>query len=134
MGYFIVANAKQAIRTPPKIQNNVYTLEDLAQHDGKKGDKVYIAVKNTVFDVSASGAYKPGGSYSVLAGKDCSVALAKNSLDEKYMNVFNSTKLEPSEQEKMEGWFIFMKKKYPIMGTIKDTSSKGVSKESKKDQ
>lgn len=115
-----------------------YTLEELAQYDGKnasKESKVYIAVKNIVFDVSTSGikqsplssfwlkrlfqgAYKPGGSYAVLAGRDCSVALAKSSLDEKYMNVYHSTTLEKSEEEKLEGWFIFMKKKYPIMGRI----------------
>ncbi len=31
------------------------TLEELAKYDGKQSDKIYIACKQTVFDVTTSG-------------------------------------------------------------------------------
>lgn len=64
--------------------------------------------------------YKPGGSYAVFAGKDCSVALGKMAFNEEYMNCYQTTKLSSSEYDSMIGWYYFMKKKYPIVGRVKE--------------
>lgn len=49
----------------------------LAQHDGTDPSKpIWLAIKGTVFDVSAKRAmYGPGAGYNVFAGKDGSVGL-----------------------------------------------------------
>ena len=46
----------------------------------------YISIKNVIFDVSDSEFYKPNGNYYKFVGKDASVALAKMSISEDYMN------------------------------------------------
>ncbi|KAH8831871.1 hypothetical protein DL96DRAFT_1589269, partial [Flagelloscypha sp. PMI_526] len=52
---------------PPK--SDPFTPEALAEYDGR-GDKIYVAIKGTVFDVSAKGEmYGPGKSYNIFAGK-----------------------------------------------------------------
>lgn len=69
-------------------------------------------------------AYGPGQGYHCFAGKECSVALAKMSFEEQYMNCYlrpKQPKLEQKEIETMEQWFVFIKKKYPIIGKIKET-------------
>jgi len=56
------------------------STEELAKYSS--GDKVYVAICDLVYDVSSSEAYRPGSSYSVFAGKDASVALAKMNFNE----------------------------------------------------
>lgn len=48
--------------------------------------KVYIALKDEVFDVSNADFYKPGGPYVVLAGHDASVALAKMTKEPEFVD------------------------------------------------
>jgi len=54
----------------------------LAEHTGvDSGKPIYVAIKGTVFDVTAKREmYGPGGSYSVFAGKDGSRGLGMSSL------------------------------------------------------
>lgn len=55
----------------------------------------------------------------MLAGKDCTMVLARGDFDEKNMNSYvPKAKLTQEEQEGMEQWFDFMKKKYPVVGRI----------------
>ena len=54
----------------------------MATFNGKANEKVYLALKGVVFDVSESEFYKPGGPYESFAGHDASVALGKMSKDE----------------------------------------------------
>lgn len=98
------------------------TLEELAPYNGVQNEKVYIAVKNMVFDVTSSESYRPGGGYSKFAGKECSVALAKMSMDDKYFNCYDGYKFPLAEMDSLQGWFDFMKKKYKIVAYI--TASK----------
>ena len=63
---------------PPRPDMN--TLRDMTPSELSEcnsGNKVYVSICDLVYDVSSSDAYRPGSSYSVFAGKDASVALAK---------------------------------------------------------
>jgi len=112
-------------RNPP-VNNDepitrTMTLEELSKHDGVQNPTVYIGVKNQVFDVSNSESYRPGGGYSKFAGKECSVALAKMSMDDKHFNCYDNFKLMLAEVDSLEGWYAFMKKKYKIIATVSGT-------------
>ncbi len=54
--------------------SKVFTPEELAKHDGKDASApIYVAIKGTVFDVSAKKEmYGPGAGYHCFAGKDAS--------------------------------------------------------------
>ena len=59
-----------------------FTPKSLAKYNGRDSPKIFIAVKNRVFDVTQGGAfYGPGGPYENFAGRDASRGLAKNSFD-----------------------------------------------------
>lgn len=94
------------------------TLSELSKHDGVQNPTVYLGVKNQVFDVSTSESYKPGGGYAKFAGKECSVALAKMSMEDKHFNCFDNYKLSLAETDSLEGWYEFMRKKYKIVALI----------------
>lgn len=66
-----------ATLSPPKSDPIPASL--LAQHDGSDPSKpIWLAIKGTVFDVSAKRAmYGPGAGYNVFAGKDGSVGLGE---------------------------------------------------------
>ena len=59
-----------------------YTPAQLAVYNGiPEGQKIFVAIKGTVFDVSAkSEMYGPGKSYHVFAGKDASKGLGMSSV------------------------------------------------------
>lgn len=63
--------------------------------------------------------YKRDGSYSIFAGKDCSVSLAKMSFDAVYLNCSNEVTLNPKEEETLSQWFEKFREKYNIVGKIK---------------
>jgi len=82
----------------------VFTPEELAKYNGvDKTQPVYIAIKKTVFDVSARrGMYEPGASYHALAGRDASRALGVNSLDENDCTPVIDD-LTPAQMSKLDG-------------------------------
>lgn len=60
---------------PPPNLERIFTKEELAEHDGSKGEEgmIYVAIKGIVFDVTAKKAmYGPSGGYHCFAGKDAS--------------------------------------------------------------
>lgn len=59
-----------------------YTPAQLAVFNGvPEGQKIYVAIKGTIFDVSAKPEmYGPGKSYNVFAGRDASKALGMSSV------------------------------------------------------
>ncbi len=48
--------------------------------------KIYLACFDTVFDVTSSANFQPGGTYASFAGRDVSVACAYHSTEEKYLS------------------------------------------------
>ena len=110
-----------------------FNLSELSKFDGKNDPLVYLACKNTIFDVSNSGFYKlkqlilyynlehykPTGSYGIFAGKDCSISLAKMSFDESFLNSSNHFTLNSKEKETLDQWYDKFKEKYPVVGILK---------------
>jgi predicted heme/steroid binding protein len=61
------------------VPEKTFTVEELAQFDGKKGNKAYIAVEGVVYDVSNNSAWKNGKHKRGLkAGKDHSKMISKS--------------------------------------------------------
>ncbi|KAG5186525.1 cytochrome b5-like heme/steroid binding domain-containing protein, partial [Tribonema minus] len=100
-----------------------FSPKQLAEFDGaaREDKKIYVAVMGRVFDVSDSGyMYGPGGSYSVLAGKDATLALAKmdmspSSFDPKQLRE-GLRSMTPEHVESVKGWVGMLSGKYEIVG------------------
>lgn len=79
-------------------KDTIFTAAELEQFDGTdESMPIYLAVKQTVFDVSKSRKmYGPGGSYRNFAGRDASRALGMlSAIDLTYHFVgMSSTKIE----------------------------------------
>lgn len=85
---------------------------------GIKSPKIYLAIKDTVFDVSSNkDSYGPNGGYHVFAGKDATRALAKSSLEEEDC-IGDYVDLPASDIETLNDWFEYFKLRYSIMGTL----------------
>ncbi|KAF9354041.1 hypothetical protein BGX26_008194 [Mortierella sp. AD094] len=94
-----------------------FTADELAQNDGtKEGSSIYVAIKGTVFDVSAKKAmYGPEGGYHCFAGKDASKALGKSSLKPEDC-VADYSELNETERKTLDDWYVFFEKRYAIVG------------------
>lgn len=105
-----------------------FTIAQLKKFNGamdKQMDEVkplYLSLGGTVFDVtSGSEYYGPGGPYEMFAGRECGVALAKMSFEEKHMDdVAGCAKLNFGEKDSLQGWIEKFRhlKCYPVMGKL----------------
>ncbi|KPP79375.1 neudesin-like, partial [Scleropages formosus] len=96
----------------------LFTEEDLKNYNGHdEGKPVYMAVKGVVFDVSKGKEfYGKGAPYNALAGKDCTRAVAKMSLDPEDLT-HDTTGLTEEQLQSLESVFKdTYKAKYPIVG------------------
>lgn len=100
---------------PPK--DDPISEEELALCDGREGHPTYVAIKGTVFDVSANPAYKKGQGYNVFCGKDASRALGKSSLKAEDAVADYST-LDEGELKVLDDWHKFFSKRYNIVGKV----------------
>lgn len=57
-------------------EENVFTLDEIAQFDGKDGRPAYIVVDGIVYDVTNVGPWRSGSHYGFEAGADVTDALA----------------------------------------------------------
>ena len=116
---------------PPKRldeKDYIYlTKEELWKYNGKHGqEKIYLAVKNEIFDVTKADFYHGDGPYKMFAGREVSIAMAKNSTEMKDVEAdWKSTKLSASYQDSLDSWHGFFWSKYQMVGKVI---------ESKKDQ
>lgn len=79
------------------------TLEELRKY-GPENERVLLALKGIIYDVSNSDFYSKGGAYSVFSGHDASVNLAKMSHDKSFLNKFWSYKLDRDEENVLNDW------------------------------
>ncbi|KAF2862779.1 cytochrome b5 [Piedraia hortae CBS 480.64] len=101
---------------PPK--DDPISKEYLAKCNGQnEGYPTYVAIKGTVFDVSANPAYGPQGSYKVFAGRDPSRALAQSSLKEEDCTP-DWEDLSPDLIKVLNDWFTYFEKRYNIVGRV----------------
>jgi membrane-associated progesterone receptor component len=92
--------------------------EELAKH--RTGPKVYVAVKNLVYDVSKSESYREGGGYHAFAGRDASVALARmNFLEENFAAHWSQPGLLDDKQMTiLNDWVAFFDQRYEVVGRL----------------
>ncbi|XP_078001028.1 neudesin-like [Glandiceps talaboti] len=96
----------------------MFTDEDLAKYDGSIPElPIYMAVKGVVFDVTGSPEYYgKGAPYNALAGKDCTRAVAKMSLEPEDLSS-DVTGLTDSQLNDLENVFKnTYKRKYKVVG------------------
>ncbi|WP_321382085.1 cytochrome b5 domain-containing protein [Trichococcus shcherbakoviae] len=55
-----------------------FTLDELAQYDGKNGNDAYVAVEGIVYDVTNAAKWQNGNHYGVQAGTDCTTAISRS--------------------------------------------------------
>ncbi|KAM5165596.1 neudesin [Mantella aurantiaca] len=115
-----------AVRGDPEIRRpspnhkpvRLFTEGDLTRYNGQQEDEpIYMAVKGTVFDVSAGKEfYGKGAPYNALAGKDSTRGVAKMSLDPEDLT-YDTTGLTEEQLKSLDDIFENVyKKKYPIVG------------------
>lgn len=57
------------------MAERTFTTEELSEFNGKNGAKAYVAVNDTVYDVTGVEAWKGGKHHGNLAGTDVTEAL-----------------------------------------------------------
>ncbi|KAF2790681.1 cytochrome b5 [Melanomma pulvis-pyrius CBS 109.77] len=107
---------------PPK--DDVISLDYLKKCDGKnEGYPTLVAIKGTVFDVSAKDAYAPGKQYNVFAGKEPNSALGRSSLKPEDCDQSDYSGLTEAEKKVLDDWFTFFSKRYNIVGKLQSDGS-----------
>ena len=94
--------------------------EELKPFDGSESPDgpILLAADGVVYNVSpARGFYGPGGEYSVMAGRDASRFLGKNSVEE----ATDEERAEPlnvAERASLSAWAFSFKSKYDVVGRL----------------
>jgi len=110
----VSSRAPTAYQPPPppkQPEPRDFTAEDLAQYTGANGKPVYLSLKNIVYEVSPS-FYGPGMGYSVFAGVDCTIPLARSDISRDGANQDWSV-LTKAELEVAGQWEDKFQTKYP---------------------
>jgi membrane-associated progesterone receptor component len=104
-----------------KVPPRDFTIVQLRDYDGVKNEKIYIAMRGEVYDVSdARDYYGVNSSYHCFAGRDASRAMAKLSFDEEELSNQNLDDLGIFERDVLQNWIDKFKysKQYPIVGKL----------------
>ena len=73
-----VSSAEAASSSSSQSNAQTFTLDELAQYDGKNGNDAYVAVSGTVYDVTNADRWQNGNHYGVQAGTDCTTAISRS--------------------------------------------------------
>jgi predicted heme/steroid binding protein len=103
LGLFLVIGCVENKPVTPSERPNVtettgtkeFTREELANYDGRNGNKTYVAVQGKVYDVSGSDLWKSGSHEGHHTGHDLTYEISRS----------------PHGTEILEG--------YPVVGTLK---------------
>ncbi|KAG5482799.1 hypothetical protein LSCM1_06829 [Leishmania martiniquensis] len=95
-----------------------YTVEELAQFDGKKRPQAFVAVKGIIYNVSLEW-YGPSGPYNAFAGCDSSRQLGKVIVGRDEINA-DWTTLSPEHLQTLHEWEERLRSKYPAVGWVTD--------------
>ncbi|EDK45177.1 Dihydrodipicolinate synthase [Lodderomyces elongisporus] len=111
------------------IVQGKFTPKTLQRFNGKDSNKIFIAVKNRVFDVTQGAAfYGPGGPYENFAGRDASRGLALNSFDPAVLTpvdqpIDDLKDLGKLELESLESWDEHFENRYKVVGTLHENGT-----------
>ena len=96
--------------------------EELYPYDGSHDDMkgpILLAVKGDVFNVyKGRSFYGPEGEYHIMAGRDATRFLAKNSLVEEHDENDKFISLNIAEKANLEAWYWILKNKYECVGKL----------------
>ena len=67
-----------AASSSSQANTKTFTLDELAQYDGKNGNDAYVAVDGIVYDVTNAAKWQNGNHYGVQAGTDCTTAISRS--------------------------------------------------------
>jgi membrane-associated progesterone receptor component len=103
----------------PPSQDTLWTRDEIAAFDGKRGDTPLLVVAdNLVFNVaSARHLYGPGAEYAAMAGNDATRMLAKNTLKPE-TGLEEVAPLTMAEQAALGVWVWSFKRKYDVVGKL----------------
>jgi hypothetical protein len=73
-----------------------------------------------VFDVTKCQLFGKGGAYSIFAGHDASICLAKDLLDTKLLNNFDLSDLNLTEKMQLRVFSVGFKFNFKFLGTLKE--------------
>jgi len=109
----------------PQPQGDLTKLA-LAAYDGSDATKpILLAAKGVIYDVTRGrDFYGKGAAYNGFAGRDCSRALGKVSLDEKDLCA-DVADFAASERDTLNGWVAKFLDKYPVVGVVTDGDYNG---------
>jgi membrane-associated progesterone receptor component len=102
----------------PLPKKAVWTLEEISKYNGQSEKRpILMGIEGKVFDVTKGRDYygKDGG-YRVLAGRDATRLLAKNSLAPEKDD--ESVPLTEAEKQQLVQWQEFFNGKYPVVGSF----------------
>lgn len=126
--FFPVQTADPTVDTPQATQDPIvegkFTPRSLSRYNGHDDERIFIAVKGTVFDCTQGRQfYGPSGPYSNFAGHDASRGLALNSFELDNVKDWdqpldNLADLAPEDKQALDGWEEHFKKKYPVVGEL----------------
>ena len=73
-----VSSSDAASSSSTQSNAQTFTLDELAQYDGKNGNDAYVAVDGIVYDVTNAAKWQNGNHYGVQAGTDCTTAISRS--------------------------------------------------------
>ncbi len=98
-----------------------WTPSELAQFTGDSEDRngpILIAVDGRVYNVAiARHLYGPGGEYSIMAGRDATRYLARNSIEAESPERASSA-LTLAERASLAAWKAVFERKYDVVGVL----------------
>lgn len=72
------SSSEAATSSSTQANAQTFTLDELAQYDGKNGNDAYVAVDGIVYDVTNAAKWQNGSHYGVQAGTDCTTAISRS--------------------------------------------------------
>lgn len=123
-----ISNPDKSEASEPILEGK-FTPQSLVKYNGSDDPKIFIAVRNRVFDVTMGAAfYGPGGPYENFAGRDASRGLARNSFEMECLTpidqpIDNLKDLTSDEVESLDSWEEHFENKYRIVGTLHENGT-----------
>eukprot|EP00927_Polykrikos_kofoidii_P057097 TRINITY_DN51204_c0_g1_i1.p1 TRINITY_DN51204_c0_g1~~TRINITY_DN51204_c0_g1_i1.p1 ORF type:complete len:602 (+),score=137.89 TRINITY_DN51204_c0_g1_i1:84-1889(+) len=115
------SDGKEAKPPVPFLESELVklTLAELHGFMGADGGRILFSVDGELLDVSAArDIYGPGGSYSVLAGRDVTRCLATMSLEAAELDDLDWKPCADDDEKTLHRWCEKLKEKYPVAGYL----------------
>ncbi|MES1921801.1 Dihydrodipicolinate synthase [Bonamia ostreae] len=102
-----------------KKENLKLNLKQLNKFNGIDDERIFISINRKIYDVSKKRTYYgPDGPYSPFAGHDATLAFAKHSLDESFLDYFGKMDLSEDEKSNLDSFLELFDSSYQIVGDL----------------